>query len=68
MHLNIYIFFISPYKPMPIKMKNCTIENSKSEKLLDITFGLNLSFDNNRHIYMVRPTKRFLFISLDVSW
>lgn len=47
MHLNIYIFFISPYKPMPIKMKNCTIENSKSEKLLDITFGLNLSFDNN---------------------
>lgn len=47
MHLNIYIFFISPYKPMPIKMKNCAIENSKSEKLLDITFGLNLSFDNN---------------------
>lgn len=47
MHLNIYIFFISPYKPMPIKMKNCTIENPKSEKLLDITFGLNLSFDNN---------------------
>ena len=47
MHLNIYIFFISPYKPMLIKMKNCTIENSKSEKLLDITFGLNLSFDNN---------------------
>ena len=47
MHLNIYIFFISPYKPRPIKMKNCTIENSKSEKLLDITFGLNLSFDNN---------------------
>ena len=32
---------------MPIKMKNCTIENPKSEKLLDITFGLNLSFDNN---------------------
>ena len=40
-------FFLSPYKPIAIKIKDSSIEISKSEKFLSVTTDSNLSFDNN---------------------
>ena len=40
-------FFLSPYKPMPIKTKDSSIEISKTEKLWRVTTDSNLLFDNH---------------------
>lgn len=45
MHLN--VFFFSPCKPMTVKIKNSTIESSKSEKLLGKNMDSNFSFNNH---------------------
>ena len=40
-------FFLSPYKPVTIKIKESTIESSNSEKLLSVTIDSKLSFDDH---------------------
>ena len=40
-------FFVSPYKPVTIKIKESAIENSNSEKLLGVTIDSKLSFDDD---------------------
>ena len=46
MHLNV-IFFLSPYKPVTIKLKGSAIESSNSEKLLGVTIDSKLAFDDH---------------------
>ena len=40
-------FFLSPYKPLTIKIKRSAIESSNSEKLLGVTIDSKLSFDDH---------------------
>ena len=40
-------FFLSPYKSVTIKIKESAIESSNSEKLLGVTIGNKLSFDDH---------------------
>ena len=41
------LFFLSPCKPMTIKIKDSAKESSKSETLLGVYVDSNLSFDNH---------------------
>ena len=40
-------FFLSPYKPVAIKIKESAIESSNSEKLLAVTIDSKCSFDDH---------------------
>ena len=40
-------FFLTPYKPVTIKIKGSTIESSNSEKLQGVTIDSKLSFDDH---------------------
>ena len=52
-------FFLSPYKPVTIKIKESAIESSNSEKLLGVTLYSKLSFDDHITI-LCRKTSRKL--------
>ena len=39
-------FFLSPYKPVTIKIKESAVESPNSEKRLDVTIDSKLSFDD----------------------
>ena len=44
--MNLHVIFLSPYKPVKIKIKKSAIESSNSEKLLGVTIDRKLSFDD----------------------
>ena len=56
-------FFLSPYKPVTIKIKGSAIESSNSEKLLGVTIDSKLSFDNHITILCRKTSQKFRALS-----
>ena len=56
MHLN--VIFLSPYKPVTIKIKGFAIESSNSAKLLSVTIDSNLSFDDHITILCSKTSQK----------
>ena len=67
MNLNI-IFFLSPYKPVTIKIKESAIESSNSEKLLGVTIDSKLSFDDHITILCRKTSQKLHALSRVASY
>ena len=56
-------FFLSPYKPVTIKIKESAIESSNSEKLLGVTIDSKLSFDDHITILCRKTSQKLHALS-----
>ena len=52
-------FFLSPHKPVTIKIKESAIESSNSEKFLGVTIDSKFSFDNHITILCCKTSQKF---------
>ena len=61
-------FFLSPYKPVTIKIKESAIESSNSEKLLGVTIDSKLSFDDHITILCHKASQKLHALSRVASY
>ena len=61
-------FFLSPYKPVTIKIKDSPIESSDSEKLLGVTIDSKLSFDDHITILCRKTSQKLHALSRVASY
>ena len=61
-------FFLSPHKPVTIKVKESTIESSNSEKLLGVTIDSKLSFDDHITILCRKTSQKLHALSRVASY
>ena len=61
-------FFLSPYKPVTIKIKESAIESSNSEKLLGVTIDSKLSFDDHITILCRKASQKLHALSRVASY
>ena len=61
-------FFLSPYKPVTIKIKESAIESSNSEKLLGVTIDNKLSFDDHITILCRKTSQKLHALSRVASY
>ena len=60
--------FLSPYKPVTIKIKESAIESSNSEKLLGVTIDSKLSFDDHITILCRKTSQKLHALSRVASY
>ena len=61
-------FFLLPYKPVTIKIKESAIESSNSEKLLGVTINSKLSFDDHITILCRKTSQKLHALSRVASY
>ena len=61
-------FFLSPYKPVTIKIKESAIESSNSGKLLGVTIDSKLSFDDHITILCRKTSQKLHALSRVASY
>ena len=61
-------FFLSPYEPVTIKIKESAIESSNSEKLLGVTIDSKLSFDDHITILCRKASQKLHALSRVASF
>ena len=60
-------FFLSPYKPVTIKIKVSAIESSNSEKFLAVALDSKLSFDDHITILYRKASRKLHALSREAS-
>ena len=63
-----YHFFLSPYKPVTIKIKESAIESSNSEKLFGVTIDSKLSSDDHITILCRKTSQKLHALSKVASY